>query len=642
MVHVLGQNGCRLQVLGTRLSDLQRSPLQDEPTGLGKRYTVGRVVTIRPPDVSDMEGEGDLVVDIEIDMYSCRSIIHWVIPTASKLAEAGDVEMQDEEELSELDEERSRSFTPEAPLGQYSRLSNNHDLDLDLDTNMSVVAPLSPPTSSPRRLSPLGLETNDSDMGDKMDEDIFRDLPPSSPPLEMDDLPTLGANDDDDETEDETEAQRVVPRPVEVVEVISRPSTPVAVPSTSTVVKPTMPIKSRDFAVVPKPSSFGHSDMGIFGFPVGGPSRKPQVTMTKVMVKAPLAAPVARSREATPRVEVDKPKTVKPKARFSESKETGARVSFAPETEKVAAKKVVVAIPKPAVQVQEKPSLLEMESIPETIMPAAFVPSSTPVIPSPSEPPVSEPISIPAIATMDPPSSPARSIYSQMTSSSEDESDSPHLGQVEKRIMIERLRATASPAHGMPTSTPGASGSGSSVSKGVKREIMDDAERKEKKSKRKIVDKEGKVRAVKKKTVQVKASDVDSNAVGATSKVSAPVTPAPEIPVAAANASTSLGIDATTSVSASPPDLDLIALTATSVVFSGVSAISALDLVKTILDVSYSVPFDGSTNLRLTRLYLHSLNPQCAQSEQTFNGLNGLAIRYGRARCSEEWTVKAK
>ena len=613
MVHVLGQNGCRLQVLGARLPDAQRSPLQEGSSGLGKRYTAGRVVTVRPPDASDLEGQGNLVVDVEIDMYSCRTIIHWLVPTVSKFTEAGEGGMQDEEKLSELEEERSRSFTPEAPLGQYSRLANSHDLDLDLDMGMDVVAPLSPPTSSPRRLSPVALETDDIDMGDKMDEDIFRDLPPSSPPLEMDDLPILGANEDEDETEDETEAQRVIARPVEVVEVISRPSTPVAALSTPMVIKPAMPIKSRDFAAIPKPSSFGHSDMGMFGFPVGGPSRKPQVMMTKVMVKAPLIAPVARSREATPRVEVDKPKIAKPKARFSENKETGARVSFAPDTEKVVPKKVIVATPKPAVQVQEKPSPLEMESIPETIMPPAFVPLLTPTIPSPTEHIVSEPISVPATAAMDPPSSPARSIYSQMTSSSEDESDSPHLGQVEKRIIIERLRATASPAHGMPTSTPGASGSGSSVSKGVKREIMDDAERKEKKTKRKIVDKEGKVRAVKKKMTQMKASDVDANAVGATSKVSAPVTPAAEIPeTAAANASASFENGAATTAPAPPPDLDLIALTATSVVFSGVSAISALDLVKTILDVSYPVPHEHEK----------PSTDAIAFSVSTFNALN--------------------
>ena len=613
MVHVLGQNGCRLQVLGARLSDVQRSSSQEDSTGLGKRYTVGRVVTVRPPDVSGMEGEGDLVVDIEIDMYSCRSVIHWVIPTATKTTEADDVEMRDEEDLSELDEERARSFTPEAPLGQYSRLSNNLDLDLDLDMNMDVVAPLSPPTSSPRRLSPIGLETNDSDVGDKMDEDIFRDLPPSSPPLEMDDLPTLGGNDDDDETEDETEAQRVSSHPVEAVEVISRPATPVAAPSTPVVTRPTMPIKSRDFAAVPKPSSFGHSDMGMFGFPVGGPSRKTQVTMTKVMVKAPLAAPVVRSREATPRVEVDKPKNVKPKARFSEGKETVARVSFAPETEKVVAKKVVEAMPKPIVQAPEKSIPLGKESIPETIMPAAFVPSTTPITPSPMEPITSEPIAIPATAAIDPPSSPARSIYSQMTSSSEDESDSPQLGQVEKRIMIERLRATASPAHGMPTSTPGASGSGSSVSKGVKREIMDDAERKQKKSKRKIVDKEGKIKAVKKKTAEVKATEA-TNAIGATSPLAAPVIPAAPIPVAAAaTSSTSLESGVVPSVSASPPDLDLVALTATSVVFSGVSAISALDLVKTILDVSRLGP---------NRRYRTSHSPVYIFTVSTFNALN--------------------
>lgn len=85
VLHVLGQNGCRVRVLRTRCLTSSFNEL-DYQSGVGKRYVAGRTVTIRPPPKEGQEDESEVVVvDVEVDMYSCKTIIHWSTPL-SKVA----------------------------------------------------------------------------------------------------------------------------------------------------------------------------------------------------------------------------------------------------------------------------------------------------------------------------------------------------------------------------------------------------------------------------------------------------------------------------------------------------------------------------------------------------------------------------
>jgi hypothetical protein len=95
------------------------------------------------------------------------------------------------------------------------------------------------------------------------------------------------------------------------------------------------------------------------------------------------------------------------------------------------------------------------------------------------------------------------------------------------------------------------------------------------------------VKEVKKRKVDVSTALTSSDT--ANTATSETVAPAAAVTTETATAPSPSEADSD-STPHPPKDLDLKALVATSVVFSGVSAISAFDLVKTILDVSSPFP----------------------------------------------------
>jgi hypothetical protein len=647
-VHVMGQNGCRVRILGARTAGIPYHH-QVQHVGVEKRYTAGRVVTIRSPTTAT--GGRGLVVDIEIDMYSCKTIVHWAVPTRSEDVSGDDDDETESEsedvlrpwnlELKRLHPDQpqfvrlppdheEREDTPEAPSGQNQRVSSG-PLMFQPSSGLGLVAPLSPPTSSPSRLPSLDLaedeeeEKADVEMSmvadmcnddrqrddDEDDEDaemdregILNDLPPSSPPMDLESLPAFPEDEDEDETQVEmrSDAQSVVFRPTSPVETFDASALPVkardfAVPALAPSAlglesKPTNAVASAStFIRRPAPAqptaSSSSSSSGFFGFDLGAPSRK-NVVVRKVMISRPASASSVRSRESTPALKV------KDKEKDAELEKKTKKA-----TEVQTLKPIVVTAPTPApepVTVEAEKSstpvtIEEASSIPETPLntTSALPEPSTPLTPLPLSPELSTSIPtipdiVPAVptttletttttsmTTVEPPSSPARSIYSQMTSDSESEGEAEP-GQKETVGVVRRL-GEMQKRKTKAKSTSHVRGIGGK-SKAVKRELIEAGENEE-------------VKEVKKRKVDVSTALTSSDTVNtATSEIAAPapaVTTETTTPPALAESDSN-------STPHPPKDLDLKALVATSVVFSGVSAISAFDLVKTILDVSSPFP----------------------------------------------------
>jgi hypothetical protein len=629
---------------------------------VGKRYTAGRVVTIRSPTTAT--GGRGLVVDIEIDMYSCKTIVHWTVPTRSEdVSEDDDDETESESEdvlrpwnleLKRLHPDQpqfvrlhpdheEREDTPEAPSGQDQRVSSG-PLMFQPSSGLGLVAPLSPPTSSPRRLPSLDLPEDEeeekadvemsmvsdmeSDNGQRDEEEenegvemarevILNDLPPSSPPMDLESLPAFPEDEDEEEAQIEIQSDSQ--------SVVSRPTSPVESIDVSV-----LPVKARDFAVpslapsalglnskpsassaststfIRRPvtaqptgsssSSSSSSSSGFFGFDLGAPSRK-NVVVRKVMISRPASASSIRSRESTPVLKVrEKEKDGELEKKMKTATE---EVVVKPKEVKTVNSTVVTIAPAPA----SEPVAIEVEktSVPVTIEEASSIPetplNTTSTLPEPSTPLTPLPLSpelanttppIPVIptttietttakitTTVEPPSSPARSIYSQMTSDSESEGEAEP-GQKETVGVVRRL-GEMQKKKTQAKSLSHVKGLGGK-SKAVKRELIEAGENEE-------------VKEVKKRKVDVSTALTSSDtAHAATSETAAPA-PAVTTETTTPPALAELDSDSTPHP---PKDLDLKALVATSVVFSGVSAISAFDLVKTILDVSSPFPLPPS------------------------------------------------
>ncbi|KAG7562444.1 hypothetical protein FFLO_02118 [Filobasidium floriforme] len=649
-VHVMGQNGCRVRILGARTAGIPYHH-QMQHVGVGKRYTAGRVVTIRSPTTAT--GGRGLVVDVEIDMYSCKTIVHWAVPTRSEdVSEDDDDETESESEdvlrpwnleLKRLHPDQpqfvrlhpdheEREDTPEAPSGQNQRVSSG-PLMFQPSSGLGLVAPLSPPTSSPRRLPSLdlpgeeeedegdvemsmvsdkgsdnGQRDDDADEDGKMGrEEILNDLPPSSPPMDLESLPAFPEDEDEEEAQVEvqSDAQSVVSRPTSPVEPIGASVLPVkardfAIPSlapsalgldskpatsfasTSTLIRRPVPAQPTGS------SSSSSSSSGFFGFDLGAPSRK-NVVVRKVMISRPASASSIRSRESTPVLKV------KEKEKDAEEEKKIKKATDEVKT----VKSIMVTAPTPAsepvaIEVEKTPTQVTIEeasSIPETPL------NTTSTLPEPSTPLTPLPLSpelanttppIPVIptttietttakitTTVEPPSSPARSIYSQMTSDSESEGEAEP-GQKETVGVVRRL-GEMQKKKTQAKSLSHVKGLGGK-SKAVKRELIEAGEAEE-------------VKEVKKRKVDVSTALTSSDTADtATSETAAPA-PAVTTETTTAPLPTELHSDSTPHP---PKDLDLKALVATSVVFSGVSAISAFDLVKTILDSQPSMRRLGS------------------------------------------------
>jgi hypothetical protein len=677
-VHVMGQNGCRVRILDARTAGIPYHH-QMQHVGVGKRYTAGRVVTIRSPTTAT--GGRGLVVDIEIDMYSCKTIVHWAVPTRSEdVSEDDDDETESESEdvlrpwnleLKRLHPDQpqfvrlhpdheEREDTPEAPSGQNQRVSSG-PLMFQPSSRLGLVAPLSPPTSSPSRLPSLDLPGEEEEEGDvemsivadmgakheqrdeeeededvEMDrEEILNDLPPSSPPMDLESLPAFPEDEDEDETQVEmrSDAQSVVFRPTSPVETFDASA---------------LPVKARDFAVPAlAPSALGleskpanaaasastfirrpaptqptasssSSSSGFFGFDLGAPSRK-NVVVRKVMISRPASASSVRSRESTPALKV-KEKDVEVEKKTKKATEEVKTV-----------KPIVVTAPTPA----SEPVTVEVEktSTPVTIDGASSIPetplNTTSTLPEPSTPLTPLPLSpelptstttipdiVPAVptttlemttakitTTVEPPSSPARSIYSQMTSDSESEGEAEP-GQKETVGVVRRL-GEMQKKKTQAKSSSHVKGLGGK-SKAVKRELIEAGENEE-------------VKEVKKRKVDVSTALTSSDTVNtATSEIAAPA-PAVTTETTTPPALAELDSDSTPHP---PKDLDLKALVATSVVFSGVSAISAFDLVKTILDVSLFPSPRFSFSFMLFRI----LDTDCFRCDLTCDNFNHITV----------------
>lgn len=647
-VHVMGQNGCRVRILGARTAGIPYHH-QMQHVGVGKRYTAGRVVTIRSPTTAT--GGRGLVVDVEIDMYSCKTIVHWAVPTRSEDVSEDDDETESESEdvlrpwnleLKRLHPDQPQSArlhpdheereeTPEAPSGQNQRVSSGSLLFQPI-SGLGLVTPLSPPTSSPRRLPSLDLPEDDqeekadvemnmvSDMGgddrqrdDDEDEDvemdrdeILNDLPPSSPPMDLESLPAFPEDEDEEEAriEIQSDAQSGVSRPASPVETLNVSGLPIkardfAIPSLAPAAldlnsKPSASSASiSTFIRRPAPvqptasSSSSSSSSGFFGFDLGAPSRK-NVVVRKVMISRPASASSVRSRESTPASKVkEKEKDGEVEKSTKKDKEEEV-VVIKPKAMKTV--NPVVSTAAPALSNAPTPMLSEETTAPVSVEEPSSIPE-TPLntkstLPEPSTPLTPLPLSpelatttppIPAIptttvdtitntTTVEPPSSPARSIYSQMTSDSESEGEAEP-GQKETVGVVRRL-GEMQKRKIKAKSTSHMKGVGKS--KAVKRELIEAGEEEEAKE-------------VKKRKVEVSAPLTTSDIANTVTVATAAPAPATTTETTTPPAPSGADSDSTPHP---PKDLDLKALVATSVVFSGVSAISAFDLVKTILDVS--------------------------------------------------------
>lgn len=280
------------------------------------------------------------------------------------------------------------------------------------------------------------------------------------------------------------------------------------------------------------------------------------------MVKSAVSSSETRSREATPKVSTKEPERQREKV---VEKEVRGKAE-------VVKKPVSKPMPTPT----PAPVETEQESIPETPLPSQPTPTPTGSqaeieIPTPETPLTPPPATLapelPERSSTElphPASSPARSIYSQMTSDSEDD-DEARPGQ-ETEAVLRRLGEMKSKA------------SSKAVSVKVKKELIEGSVREE--GRKRKMGTPGPASASTRKE--------EAPTAAATKPPVQLATPLPVVPA------TSEKTEDPTSTPQPPADLDLQALVATSVVFSGVSAISAFDLVKTILDSQPSMRTLGS------------------------------------------------
>jgi hypothetical protein len=490
LLHVLGQNGCRVRILGSRRRAYSSSPIRSDDGQVGKRYNAGRTITIRPP--SEEDAVDALIVDIEIDMYSCKVIVTWTPPVFG------------------------RGTTPAAPLAQSYSLKR---------TGLSGL--LSPPSSPVRReITPVGMH----------DYPELNDLPPSSPPMGV--LDDLEEDEQEVRMEEEEGPMRETPQPIPTpVQEIDRP-------------KDLPEIRRRDYASFePVRRNLKPLEADIFGL-VGLAGQGRRNVVQKKISKI-VTTPV-RSREITPVVSgAVTPVTFRENTPVVQVKEKEKVVTERP-VEKVV-ERAVERVKERPLPVPEEPRVESRREIDESPL------SEQPLVPSPIEVEALTPLerlvepetliqdsfsvvpepglTLPASELeVQHPSSPTRSIYSQMTSDSEDDRSDP---LDPESMIVEKLKRKNKAGRVnrvKKESLEGSAGAGRAVSP-IKPEM---------------------------KPVEEKRAE----------KIKPVLVPGPA------------SLEENDGVIAPPDHLDLQALVATSIVFSGVSAISALDLVKAILDVS--------------------------------------------------------